>query len=129
MFKKILTILTILALVLTLVVACDKDPEQPKPLPSVDGSKEPDQSEPKPEPSESEKQPKPDPEPGIPAPVGWPKDIPTPASGEIMVGGWAPDRSFYTTDIVYKQADIDAYGERLESYGFKKQNNHKYGQD
>ena len=98
-------------------------------MPSVDGSKEPDQSEPKPEPSESEKQPKPDPEPGIPAPVGWPKDIPTPASGEIMVGGWAPDRSFYTTDIVYKQADIDAYGERLESYGFKKQNNHKYGQD
>ena len=128
MFKKILTILTILALVLTLVVACDKDPEQPKPLPSVDGSKEPDQSEPKPEPSESEKPQVPDPEPGVPAPEGWPKDIPTPVSGEILGGGWI-QRIFYTTDIVYKQADIDAYGDRLESYGFKKQKDHKYGKD
>jgi hypothetical protein len=138
MFKKILTFLVVLALVFSLV-ACS-DPKQPETSPSVsqsvnngekkpDKSTEPKQSEPAPEPSETQKPLTPDPEPGIPAPDGWPKDIPTPTDGEIIGGGWAPDKSFYTTDIIYKQADIDAYGERLESYGFGKQAQHKYGED
>ena len=131
-FKKVLTILAVLALVLSLV-ACGKDPKQPDPAPSVsqsdNGSEEPEQSEPAPKPSESEKPPTPDPEPGVPAPDVWPKDIPTPVNGEILGCGWAPDRSFYTTDIVYKQADIDAYGKRLESFGFELQKDHKYGED
>ena len=67
-------------------------------------------------------------EPGQPAPDGWPKDIPTPVNGEILGGGWSPERSFYTTDIIYKQTDIDAYGERLEAFGFEKQTNHEYGE-
>lgn len=124
MLKKILTFLTVLVLVLSLV-ACDKDPKQPAPSQSAIESAKPEQSEP--DPVDSEKPPAPDPEPGMPAPAGWPKDIPTPVNGEIVAGGWAPDRSFYTTDIVYKQTDIDAYGERLESFGFMKQAEHKYG--
>ena len=117
MFKKILTFLAILALVLTLI-ACDKDPEQPKPLPSVDGSAEPGKTEPKPEPSESEKPQVPDPEPGVPAPEGWPKDIPTPVSGEILGGGWI-QRIFYTTDIVYKPVSythLDVYKRQRALY-------------
>ncbi|MGI6508372.1 MAG: hypothetical protein ACOX4A_08345 [Saccharofermentanales bacterium] len=134
MFKKILTLLAVLALVLSLA-ACGENSKKPEPSPSVNGSEQPaestkpDQSEPAPEPSDTEKPPTPDPEPGVPAPDNWPKDIPTPATGEIMGCGWAHDKSFCTTDIVYKQADIDAYGKRLESFGFKKQTEHKYGED
>ncbi len=127
MFKKILIFLAVLALVFSLA-ACGKDTQQPEPSPpasqSVDESEQPDESA---EPEQNE--PTPDPEPGVPAPNGWPKDIPTPVNGEILGGGWAPDRSFYTTDIVYKQADIDAYGKRLESVGFEKQAEHEYGKD
>ena len=82
-----------------------------------------------PEPSETEKPPTPDPEPGVPAPDVWPKDIPTPVNGEILGCGWAFEKSFCTTDIIYKQADIDAYGKRLESFGFAKQTEHEYGKD
>ncbi|MGI6578632.1 MAG: hypothetical protein ACOX3H_00070 [Saccharofermentanales bacterium] len=171
MFKKILTFLTILALVLSLA-ACSKDskesetspsvsesakenkkaeqsepekseseksePEKSEPSPSVsqpaDESEKPDesakaeQSEPESEPGKTEQPPAPDPEPGVPAPDVWPKDIPTPVNGEILGGGWI-QRIFYTADIVYKQADIDAYGERLESFGFARQEEHEYGED
>lgn len=154
MFKKILTFLAVLALVLSLA-ACSKDKKEPEPLPSdsqsIDEgeqpeesvkpeqpepsvtqpkeSAEPEQSETEPEPSETEAPPTPDPEPGVAAPDIWPKDIPTPVNGEIKGCGWAPDKSFCTTDIVYKQADIDAYGKRLESFGFEKQEEHKYGEE
>jgi len=148
MFKKILTLLAVLVLVLSLA-ACGKDPKQAEPLPSVtqsesaepaqpeqtpsvsqpDETAEPEPSEPAPDPIETEIPPTPDPEPGIPAPDVWPKDIPTPVNGEILFGGWAPDRSFYTADIAYKQEDIDAYGKRLESFGFARQEEHKYSED
>lgn len=147
MLKKILTLLAILALLLSLIACGKKDSEQPEPSLSAsqsvneseqpddtvapDESTEPEQSEsdPEPEPSETEKPITPDPEPGVPAPDIWPKDIPTPVNGEIKGCGWAPDKSFCTTDIAYKQADIDAYGKRLESFGFVKQEEHKYGTD
>ena len=139
MFKKITAFLVVLVLALSLV-ACADSPKQNEPPPSdsrtVDESKKPKQDEPeptpsdtKPAPSETEKQLTPDPEPGIPAPEGWPEEIPTPVTGEIMGVGWAPDKSFCTTDIVYKQTDIDAYRKRLESYGFAKQTEHKYAKD
>lgn len=147
MLKKILTLLAILALLLSLIACGKKDSEQPEPSlsasQSVNESEQPDdtvapdestepeqsESEPEPEPSETEKPITPDPEPGVPAPDIWPKDIPTPVNGEIKGCGWAPDKSFCTTDIVYKQADIDAYGKRLESFGFAKQAEHKYGKE
>lgn len=134
MFKKILTFLAILGLVLSLV-ACDKDPKKPEPPQSVKESEQPvesakpEKSDPSPEPSETEKPLEPDLGPGVPAPENWPKEVPTPVTGEILGCGWAPDKSFCTTDIVYKQEDIDAYGERLDSFGFKKQTDHKYGKD
>ncbi|HHU53603.1 MAG TPA: hypothetical protein GXZ43_05960 [Clostridiaceae bacterium] len=158
MFKKILTFLTILALVLSFA-ACGKDSKESETSPSVsesvkenkkaeqsepesepsvsqsanesakpDESAKAEQSEPEPEPSETEQPPAPDPEPGVPAPDVWPKDVPTPVNGEILGGGWI-QRIFYTADIVYKQADIDAYGKRLESFGFAKQEEHEYGED
>ncbi|MGI6315217.1 MAG: hypothetical protein ACOX17_00850 [Christensenellales bacterium] len=145
MLKKILISLIALALLFSLA-ACGKDGEPEAILSELQGVEgeaenalpeeeaqpeeeaELEESEPEPEPEPTEEPlPTPDPEPGIPAPAGWPEDIPTPATGEILGGGWAPDRSFYTTDIVYKQADIDAYGRRLESYGFLRQEEHDYG--
>ncbi|NLJ70843.1 MAG: hypothetical protein GX328_05205 [Clostridiaceae bacterium] len=156
MFKKFLTFLAVLALILSLAACGGKDSKQdeqsttasqsakeskkaeqsePEPEPSVsesvEESKKPEESA-KPEESESEpsetEPPVPDPEPGIPAPEGWAKDVPTPVNGEILGGGWI-QRIFYTADIVYKQADIDAYGKRLESFGFAKQEEHEYGED
>jgi len=158
MFKKILIFLAVLALVLS-VAACGKDSKQPEQSPTVsqsvkeskkaeksepeqsptvsqsaneskesEESTKPEQSETEPKPSETEKLPVPDPEPGVPAPDVWPKDIPTPVNGEILGGGWI-QRIFYTADIVYKQTDIDAYGKRLESFGFAKQEEHEYGKD
>lgn len=103
----------------------EKPDESEKPNESVKQA----QSDPEPEPSETEQPPTPDPEPGVPAPDVWPKDIPTPVNGEIMGCGWAFEKSFCTTDIVYKQVDIDAYGKRLESFGFVKQDEHNYGED
>ncbi|MDI9470830.1 MAG: hypothetical protein QM296_11605 [Bacillota bacterium] len=79
--------------------------------------------------TETEKPLTPDPEPGVPVPENWPLEVPSPVTGEVLACGWAPDRSFCTTDIVYKQADIDAYGKRLESYGFERQEKHEYGED
>lgn len=79
--------------------------------------------------TETEKPLTPDPEPGVSVPENWPLEVPSPVTGEVLVCGWAPDRSFCTTDIVYKQADIDAYGKRLESYGFERQEKHEYGED
>ncbi len=128
MFKRILILLVALALVISLVACDKKDSKQSEPPPSVNGSENTEQSEPTPEPSDSEQPPTPDPEPGVPAPERWPKEVPTPVNGEILGTGWAPDKSFCTTDIRYKQADIDAYGARLESFGFKKQTEHTYGE-
>lgn len=58
--------------------------------------------------------------PGIQAPEGWPEDVPTPEAGEFIWGDWSPDQSFYTVDIRYTQAEIDAYAERLQDAGFSK---------
>ncbi len=66
--------------------------------------------------------------PGIEAPEGWPADVPTPETGEFLWGDWAPDRSFYTVDIRYSQAEIDAYAQRLQDAGFAKQDTDKYGE-
>ncbi len=65
-------------------------------------------------------------EPGIQAPEGWPEDVPTPMEGEFLWGDWAPDQSFYTVDIRYMQAEIDAYAERLQDAGFGKKDTDKY---
>ncbi len=64
--------------------------------------------------------------PGIEAPEGWPKDVPTPLTGEVLFAEWMPDGSFYTVDIRYSQAEIDAYGERLQDAGFIKVETDKY---
>lgn len=143
MFKKILILLAVIALVLSLAACSKKDTKQTESSPPVtqpDENAEPEQTEPsplvtepdesaEPEPSDTEAPLTPDPEPGVAAPDNWPLDVPTPVNGEIMACGWAHDKSFCTTDIAYKQADIDAYGKRLESFGFVKQEEHKYGTD
>jgi hypothetical protein len=67
-------------------------------------------------------------EPGIEVPVNWPLEVPSPMTGEVLGCGWSNDKSFCTTDIVYKQEDIDSYGKRLEKAGFKCQEEHKYGE-
>ncbi len=137
--EKILISLIALALVFSLA-ACGKDGEtepvlsEPQgvegeaenALPEEEAQPE-EEAEPEPEPTE-EPLPTPDPEPGIPAPAGWPEDIPTPTTGDILGGVWGMDRSdsiFYTTDIA---SDIDAYCRRLESYGFLRQEEHDYGE-
>lgn len=146
MSKRILILLVVMALVLSLAACSKKDTKQTEPEPPVtqpDENADPEQTEPEPlvtepdestepeqtEPSDTEAPLTPDPEPGVAAPDNWPLDVPTPVNGEIMGCGWAPDKSFCTTDIAYKQADIDAYGKRLESFGFVKQEEHKYGTD
>ncbi|NLV73681.1 MAG: hypothetical protein GXY52_03200 [Chloroflexi bacterium] len=65
-------------------------------------------------------------EPGIQGPEGWPEDVPTPLTGEFLWGDWAPDQSFYTVDIRYTQAEIDAYAKRLQDAGFTKIDTDKY---
>ena len=65
-------------------------------------------------------------EPGIQGPEGWPEDVPTPLTGEFLWGDWAPDRSFYTVDIRYTQAEVDAYAQRLQDAGFIKTDTDKY---
>ncbi len=60
------------------------------------------------------------PSPGIQGPEGWPEEVPTPLTGEFLWGDWTPDKSFYTVDIRYTQAEIDAYAKRLQDAGFKK---------
>ena len=64
--------------------------------------------------------------PGIQGPEGWPEDVPTPLTGDFLWGDWAPDKSFYTVDIRYTQAEIDAYAERLQDAGFSKIDTDKY---
>ncbi|HHT15109.1 MAG TPA: hypothetical protein GXZ86_04450 [Clostridiales bacterium] len=64
--------------------------------------------------------------PGIQGPEGWPEDVPTPLTGEFLWGDWAPDHSFYTVDIRYTQAEIDAYAERLQEAKFIKIDTDKY---
>lgn len=130
--KRIILILLSITLCLTVLTSCGKkdtaleeDVSQSKPAEDKASEDKSDDTQKE----EAEKPLTPDPEPGIPAPDGWPKEIPTPVNGEIGPNGWAPDRSFYTTDIKYKQADIDAYGKRLESYGFKLQTEHDYKDD
>ncbi|NLK01926.1 MAG: hypothetical protein GX314_02515 [Clostridiaceae bacterium] len=64
--------------------------------------------------------------PGIKGPEGWPEDVPTPMTGEFLWSDWAPDQSFYTVDIRYMQAEIDAYAERLQDAEFSKKDTEKY---
>ncbi len=66
------------------------------------------------------------PSPGIQGPEGWPEEVPTPLTGEFLWGDWTPDKSFYTVDIRYTQAEIDAYAKRLQDAGFKKKDTDKY---
>jgi hypothetical protein len=79
-----------------------------------------------PEPEETAEPTKKSLEPGIQGPEGWPEDVPTPLTGEFLWGDWAPDKSFYTVDIRYMQAEIDAYAERLQDAGFNKIDTDKY---
>lgn len=66
-------------------------------------------------------------EPGIDGPEGWPEDVPTPMTGEFLWGDWMPaEPRFYTVDIRYTQAEIDAYAERLQDAGFVKTDTDKY---
>jgi hypothetical protein len=66
-------------------------------------------------------------EPGIEGPEGWPEDVPTPMTGEFLWGDWMPaEPRFYTVDIRYTQAEIDAYAERLQDAGFVKTDTDKY---
>jgi hypothetical protein len=48
-------------------------------------------------------------------------------TGEFLWGDWMPaEPRFYTVDIRYTQAEIDAYAERLQDAGFVKTDTDKY---